>query len=60
MYCPIAYIATRIEKTTIFKVEVKSPVKTESLTTEVSIIEAVIIIDMIVSIKALLTAGTLS
>jgi hypothetical protein len=55
--CPIAKIATRIDMKMIFKVEVKSPMNTESLTTKVSIIEATIIINMIASIKALLTVG---
>ena len=52
-------MATRTEKTTKLKVEDKlPPVKTESLTMEVSIKHAAITIEMITNIKALLTAET--
>jgi len=58
MYCPTTKIATITEKTIISDVEDKFPMKTENLTIELSIIEAVIMTDMLISITVLLTVGT--
>jgi hypothetical protein len=60
MYCPIAYIATKIEKAIIFQVEFKPPVKTVSLTMEVSITEVATNINKIAGINPLLNGGIAS
>lgn len=50
-------MATRREKTIMFQVEVKPPVKTANRVTEVSIIEAAIKMDRITGIKVLSKDG---
>ena len=53
-YCPIAYITTRIENITTVNGEVGSPIKTESWTMDISIMDVISIIDMTAVIKVLL------